>query len=48
MITGAGGFIGTHLFDSLNKEHNLFRIFSPSNPASEVNSYTIDLTDRKS
>ena len=47
LITGAGGFIGTHLFDSLNKEHKLFRIFSPSNPASEVNSYTIDLTDRK-
>ena len=47
LITGAGGFIGTHLFDSLNKEHNLFRIFSPSNPASGINSYTIDLTDRK-
>ena len=47
LITWAGGFIGTHLFDSLNKEHKLFRIFSPSNPASEVNSYTIDLTDRK-
>ena len=47
LITGAGGFIGTHLFDSLNKKHKIFRIFSPSNPASEVNSYTVDLTDRK-
>lgn len=47
LITGAGGFIGNHLCDSLNKEHELFRIYSSSNSISEGNSFAVDFKDRK-
>lgn len=47
LITGSGGFIGTYLCDSLGKEHKLNRIYSFSMPASDSDSYAVDLTNRK-
>ena len=47
LITGAGGFIGTHLCDSLSKIHSLHRIYSSSNPISDSDSYAVNWTDRK-
>ena len=46
LITGAGGFIGNHLCDSLSREHKLYRIFSSSkDPASDNNSYAVNFED---
>ena len=44
LITGAGGFIGTHLYNHMKSEHCITRIFSPSHPAGKQNSYSVDLT----
>jgi len=44
LITGAGGFIGTHLYNHMKSAHCITRIFSPSQPAGEQNSYSVDLT----
>jgi nucleoside-diphosphate-sugar epimerase len=47
LITGAGGFIGTHLCSSLYKEHNIHRVDSFLNPNSDNDYYAVDLTDGK-
>ena len=47
LITGAGGFIGTHLSDLLGKNHKVYKIYSSSHPASENNAYAVDLTDKQ-
>lgn len=44
LITGAGGFIGTHLYNHMKSAHCITRIFSPSQPAGKQNSYSVDLT----
>ena len=46
LITGAGGFIGNHLYNHLKKTHNVTRIFSSTQPAGEQNTFSIDLTKR--
>ena len=47
LITGAGGFIGTHLCNSLYKEHNIHRVDSFLNPNSDNDYHAVDLTDGK-
>ena len=44
LITGAGGFIGTHLYNHMKSAHSITRIFSPSQTAGKQNSYSFDLT----
>jgi len=47
LITGAGGFIGSHLCNYLNNKHKLYRIYSLSKPTSDYDCYNLDLTDLK-
>jgi nucleoside-diphosphate-sugar epimerase len=47
LITGSGGFIGTHLCDSLGKDHKLNRIDYFSMSASNSDYFSVDLTDGK-
>ena len=44
LITGAGGFIGTHLHNHLKKGHSVSRVFSSLQPTSKRNAYAADLT----
>jgi len=46
LITGAGGFIGTHLYNHLKKTHDITRIFSSTQPVGTKNGYSVDLTKR--
>ncbi len=46
LITGAGGFIGTHLYNHLEKKHDITRIFSSNQSSGEKNGYSVDLTKR--
>jgi nucleoside-diphosphate-sugar epimerase len=43
LITGAGGFIGQHLFSHLKLKHSITRIFSQNQPAEKKNSYSVNL-----
>ena len=47
LITGAGGFIGSKLYDRLSKKHKVISIFSSSNSVSDYNCYSLDLTKKK-
>ena len=44
LITGAGGFIGTHLYNHLKKKHVITRIFSSNQSVEGENCYSIELT----
>jgi len=44
LITGAGGFIGTHLYNHLNLTHDITRIFSSTKPTVKRDSYSVNLT----
>ena len=46
LITGAGGFIGTHLYNHLEKTHDVTRIFSSIQPAGKQNLFSVDLTKK--
>ena len=46
LITGAGGFIGTHLYNHLSKEHDITRIFSSNHSITGKNDYFVDLTKK--
>ena len=46
LITGAGGFIGTHLYNHLKKKHDITRIFSSNQSVGGKNNYFVDLTRR--
>ena len=46
LMTGAGGFIGTHLYNHLKKTHDITRIFSSTQPVGTKNGYSVDLTKR--
>ena len=46
LITGAGGFIGTHLYNYLKKTNDITRIFSSTQPAGGQNTYSVDLMKR--
>ena len=45
LVTGASGFIGSHLCDRLSKKHRLYKIHSRQ--VSHNNSFTMDLCNRK-
>jgi len=45
IITGAGGFIGTHLCNYFNNKHKLYRIYSLTKPTADYDCYNLDLTD---
>lgn len=46
LITGAGGFIGTHICESLIRDHKLYRTFSSSNNrTSDNNAYAVNFED---
>ena len=47
LLTGAGGFIGSKLYDRLSKKHKVISIFSSSNSVSDYNCYSLDLTKKK-
>ena len=46
LITGASGFIGTHLYNHLKKAHDITRILSSTQSAREQNTYSVDLSNR--
>jgi len=46
LITGAGGFIGTNLYNNLKKKYDVTCIFSSSQKACKQNNYSVDLTKR--
>jgi nucleoside-diphosphate-sugar epimerase len=46
LITGAGGFIGTHLYNHLEKTHDVTRIFSSIQPAGKQKTFSVDLTKK--
>jgi nucleoside-diphosphate-sugar epimerase len=48
LITGAGGYIGTHLCDCLYNKHKINRVYSSSNSTSDSDSYAVNWTDEKS
>ena len=45
LITGAGGFIGSHLSNVLEKENKVFRVFYPSNYIEGQSTFSVNLTD---
>ena len=45
LLTGAGGFIGSHLYKELNSEHKVFRVFYPSGYIEGQNSFSVNLTN---
>jgi len=46
LITGAGGFIGAHLYNHLEKTHDVTRIFSSIQPAAKQKTFSVDLTKK--
>ena len=45
LLTGAGGFIGSHLHKELNLEHKVFQVFHPSDYIEGQNSFSVNLTN---
>lgn len=45
LITGAGGFIGSHLFKFLANEHDVYGVFSDRKSVQKTNTFSLDLTD---
>jgi len=45
LLTGAGGFIGSHLHKELNSEHKVFQVFHPSDYIEGKNSFSVNLTN---
>lgn len=45
LITGAGGFIGTHLTKTLERNHKVIRVYSSSTFIERKHSISLDLTD---
>jgi nucleoside-diphosphate-sugar epimerase len=45
LITGAGGFMGSHLFELLANEHDVYGIFSDRKSVQKTNTFSLDLTD---
>ena len=41
LLTGAGGFIGSHLHKELNSEHKVFQVFHPSDYIEGKNSFSV-------
>jgi nucleoside-diphosphate-sugar epimerase len=48
LLTGAGGFIGSHLSKHLSIEHKVYRVFSDSNNYNTPYSLVVNLTDKGS
>ena len=48
LITGAGGFIGTHLSKTLGKKHKLYRFCSFLKTSSDNGTYSVDLSKTNS
>jgi nucleoside-diphosphate-sugar epimerase len=46
LITGAGGFIGAHLYNHLENTHDVTRIFSSIQPAAKQKTFSVDLTKK--
>jgi nucleoside-diphosphate-sugar epimerase len=45
LITGAGGFIGSHLYNCLKNEHEVYRVFSHKYKSTSQKTFCIDLTN---
>ena len=45
LITGAGGFIGSHLFKFLANEHDVYGVFSDRKSVHKTDTFSLDLTD---
>tara|TARA_Y100000590_G_scaffold180640_1_gene205883 strand:+ start:29549 stop:30394 length:846 start_codon:yes stop_codon:yes gene_type:complete len=45
LLTGAGGFIGSHLHKKLNSEHKVFQVFHSSDYIERKNSFSVNLTN---
>ena len=45
LLTGAGGFIGSHLHKELNTKHKVFQVFHPSDYIEGQNSFSVTLTN---
>ena len=45
LLTGAGGFIGSHLHKKLNSEHKVFQVFHHSDYIEGENSFCVNLTN---
>ena len=45
LLTGAGGFIGSHLHKELNSEHKVFQVFHSSDYIEGKNSFSVNLTN---
>jgi len=45
LLTGAGGFIGSHLHKELNLKHKVFQVFHPSDYIEGQNSFSVNLTN---
>ena len=46
LMTGAGGFVGSHLYNNMKKTHDITRIFSSTQSSGKQNTFSVDLTKR--